>query len=66
MRTPQSAERALWLSVINIGLRDAKKGRDENWVWSKDFDRICMMVSLSPSAVRSAITNEGNQLALRR
>lgn len=43
--------RRLWLEVLAIGLVDAARGHETDWIGSRDFRFICEQADLVPEAV---------------
>jgi hypothetical protein len=43
--------RALWRTVLMLALADAAKGRDANWIGSRDFRLTCALAGVDPDAV---------------
>ena len=45
--------KALWLSVMMVGLDDAGKSQKaEAWIWSPNFDDVCEFADTSAESVR--------------
>ena len=43
--------RALWCAVLEMVVRDAEKGRDLDYVGSRDFCHVCTLAGVDPDAV---------------
>ena len=44
----------LWRSVLIMGLHDAAKGREADWIGSPDFRHVCYLAQVDPQAVLRA------------
>lgn len=42
----------LWRSVLLMGLHDAAKGQDTEWIDSPDFEAVCDLAGFDAQAVR--------------
>jgi hypothetical protein len=49
-----SAEAHLWRSVLLLGLQDALRGQDTDWIGSPAFDLVCELALLTPEDVAQA------------
>ena len=45
-------DRTLWLAVLLQGLQDAARGREPNWIWTRDFAAVCHLARVDPGQVR--------------
>lgn len=50
--TDSAGCRALWLSVLALGLADAKAGIGAGWLRSNDFVVVCHLAGVNPAHVR--------------
>lgn len=41
----------LWQSVLAAGLHDAARGKDADWIGSRDFASVCTLAGLDAEAV---------------
>ena len=48
----------LWRSVLIMGLHDAAKGREADWIGSPDFAHVCHLAQVDPQAVLRAYRPE--------
>lgn len=46
-----SGERALWAAVLYAAVEDARRGRDAEYLDSRDFRLVCTFAGLDPDAV---------------
>lgn len=54
----QSGELHLWRAVLVTGLSDVAQGRDDTWLGSPDFMRVCHFALVDPEAVLRAYRPE--------
>lgn len=45
-------DRALWLSVLLVGLNDVANGRDPGWIYTRDFAAVCHLADVSADRVK--------------
>ena len=45
------ADARLWCAVLAAGLNEAAKGKDANWIGTRDFRLVCSLAGLDPAAV---------------
>lgn len=54
----------LWRSVLLAGLDDARRSAaGEEWIWSRDFELVCMFARVDPGAVRCAFYRQMDKAA---
>jgi hypothetical protein len=41
----------LWRSVLHVGLTDAARGKDADWLGSSDFEAVCNLAGVNAEAV---------------
>ena len=54
----------LWRSVLHVGLTDAARGKDADWLGSPDFEAVCNLAGVNAEAVVHAF--DAARLAQRR
>ena len=55
--------RRLWFEVLALGLLDAARGTEPEWVGSHDFLLICDLLDLAPEAVAQRFHTHRVELA---
>ena len=57
----QDPIQALWLSVLMVGLEDARRTpHAEEWLWSPDFDYVCALAQTTAEDVRNAFYRQAD------
>lgn len=61
----RSPEARLWGAVTTHALHDAAKGRDADWIGSRDFAEVCTLAGLDPAAVAERFDPERFRALIR-
>jgi hypothetical protein len=63
---PADGLRRLWQTVLIHGIKDALNGRDQDWLYSRDFSQVCRLAGFEPECMSDLIDSIPTRVLSKR